>query len=60
MSVEKIIEKINMLIEIANDNFTEWNTTHELRMSRIDGMVDVLSMVTGKEYIITENGLEEK
>ena len=60
MVVEKMIEKINMLITIANDNFTEWNTAHELRMARIDGMVEMLSMVTGKEYIITENGLKEK
>ena len=49
-----------MLISIAKDNFTEWNTAHEIRMARIDGMVDMLSMVTGKEYIITENGLKLK
>lgn len=40
--------------------FTEWNESHSRRMERIDGMVEMLSLVTGKEYIVTENGLKEK
>lgn len=29
-------------------------------MMEYTGMVDMLSIVTGKDYVITENGLEEK
>ena len=60
MTVEKMIETINNLIERATNDFTEWNHSHELRMARIDGMVEMLEMITGKEYIVTENGLKEK
>ena len=54
----KMIEKINLLLEIARDNFkqTGWSKSHELKMARIDGMIEMLSMVTGKEYVITSDG----
>lgn len=58
--INKMMERINWKIKYAHDNFTEWNETHSLRMAEIDGMVDMLSIVTGKEYIIEENGLKEK
>ena len=35
-------------------------TTHPLATQEIDGMIDMLSIVAGKEYVITENGLEER
>lgn len=57
---QKIIDKINKQIGITMSLFTEWNPSHERRMERIDGMVDMLTLVTGKEYIITENGLIER
>lgn len=58
--INKMLERINFKIRYARENFTEWNTTHERRMAEIDGMVDMLSIVTGKNYVITENGLEER
>lgn len=58
--INKMLERINFKIRYANENFTEWNATHERRMAEIDGMIDMLSIVTGKNYIVTENGLEER
>lgn len=58
--INKMLERINFKIKYAQENFTEWNAAHEIRMSEIDGMIDMLSIVTGKEYVITESGLEER
>lgn len=58
--INKMLERINFKIKYAQENFTEWNTTHDRRMAEIDGMIDMLSIVTDKEYVITENRLEEK
>ena len=57
--INKMLERINFKIRFAQENFTEWNTAHERRMAEIDGMVDMLTIATGKDYVITENGLEE-
>ena len=57
--INKMLERINFKIRYAKENFTEWNATHERRMAEIDGMIDMLSMVTGKSYVITEDGLVE-
>ena len=59
-TINKMLERINFKIRYAQENFTEWNESHSLRMAEIDGMIDMLSIATGKEYIITENGLEER
>lgn len=58
--INKMLERINFKIRYAHENFTEWNESHSLRMAEIDGMIDMLSIATGKDYIITENGLIEK
>lgn len=58
--VNKMLERIKFKIRFSQENFTEWNAAHERRMAEIDGMVDMLTIVTGKDYIITENGLEER
>lgn len=58
--INKMLERINFKIRHAQENFTEWNAAHERRMAEIDGMIDMLSIATGKNYVITENGLEEK
>ena len=55
----KMINKINKQIKYTMSLFVEWNPSHERRMARIDGMVDMLTLVTGKEYIVTEEGLIE-
>lgn len=58
--INKMLERINFKIKYAQENFTEWNESHSLRMAEIDGMIDMLSIVTGKDYVITEDGLKEK
>ena len=58
--INKMLECINFKIRFAQENFTEWNAAHERRMAEIDGMVDMLTIVTGKDYVVTENGLEER
>lgn len=58
--INKMLYRINFKIQYAQENFTEWNATHEKRMAEIDGMIDMLSIVTGKNYVITESGLEER
>ena len=55
---QKMIDKINRQIKYAMSLFT--NASHKRRMARIDGMVDMLTLVTGKEYVVTENGLLER
>jgi len=58
--INKMLDRINFKIQYTQENFTEWNATHERRMAEIDGMIDMLSIVTGKNYVITESGLEER
>lgn len=58
--ISKMLERINFKIRYAQENFTEWNESHTLRMAEIDGMIDMLSLVTRKDYVVTENGLEER
>lgn len=58
--INKMLERINFKIRFAQESFTEWNAAHERRMAEIDGMVDMLMIVTGKDYVVTENGLEER
>lgn len=58
--VNKMLERIRFKIKYVQENFTEWNESHAIRMSEIDGMIDMLSIVTGKSYVVTSEGLEER
>lgn len=58
--INTMIERINSKITYAKENFTQWDNLHSLRMARIEGMVEMLSIATGKNYIITEDGLKEE
>lgn len=58
--IKAMVERINFKISYAKENFTGWNITHERRMAEIDGMIDMLSIVTGKDYVVTENGLMDR
>lgn len=58
--IKKMTDRINWKIRYAQENFTEWNETHSTRMAEIDGMLDMLSIVTGKDYIIVDGGFKEK
>lgn len=58
-----IIAKINRKIEYAVKEFyrndKKWTNSHERRISEIDGMIDVLSILTEKDYIMTDDGIKE-
>ena len=59
--IAKLKNKIEMLIELAKENYMgEWTHSHELRLARIDGMIEALSILTNQEYYIDEIGLHEK
>ena len=58
--INTMIERINSKITYAKENFTQWDNLHSLRMARIEGMIEMLSIATGKNYIITEDGLKEE
>lgn len=56
---DNMIDRINFKIMIANKHFTGWNDMYTIRMAEIDGMIDMLSIVTGKKYKIANDGLKE-
>ena len=58
--INEMVERINFRIKLAKETFTGWTPSHERRMGEIDGMIDMLSIVTGKKYVVTEEGLEER
>ena len=59
--INEMQKRINFKISLANEYYHgEWNETHACRMAEIDGMIDMLSIATGKSYVVTENGLEER
>lgn len=58
--LEKINQKIDYTVKEFYRNNKEWSNSHERRMAEIDGMIDMLSIATGKDYIMTENGLTER
>ena len=58
--INTMIERINSKITYAKENFTQWDNLHSLRMARIEGMIETLSIATGKNYITTEDGLKEE
>lgn len=59
--INEMLKRINFRIELAKEYYHgEWNEAHACRMSEIDGMIDMLSIATGKSYVVTENGLEER
>ena len=58
--INTMIDRINSKITYAKENFTQWDNLHSIRMARIEGMIEMLSIATGKNYIITEDGLKEE
>lgn len=58
--INEMIERINLKIKLTKENFTEWNPAHERRVGEIEGAIEMLSIVTGKNYVVTESGLEER
>lgn len=60
--IEKIKNKIELLIAVANDKFKiyGWEHSQALMLAKINGMLDVLSILTDKTYYYDENGLHER
>ena len=47
--INEMLKRINFRIELAKEYYHgEWNEAHACRMSEINGMVDMLSIATGK------------
>ena len=60
----KIVEYINYQIEYAVKQFKEnggkYDEAHSISMNRINAMIEILALMTGKRYTITEGGLVEE
>lgn len=58
---KKMIERINQEIEFCKRFYeTATRETHNVNIARLNGMIEMLSLVTGKKYYFDENGLHEK
>ena len=59
---EKMIERIKLEIERAKEHYQcyGWNESHQRRLEKIDGMLDMLTIVTGKDYYYNADGLHER
>lgn len=61
MNKEKqVLQRINMEIKLAANYYKTMGIQDRFRLLKIDGMLIALSIMTGKEYIITEEGAIEK
>lgn len=58
--VEKIVEKINQKIERLEKKFAETHRFDDVANAELDGMIDMLKIVTGKDYYYNETGLHER
>lgn len=60
--VDKMINRINIEIQRAVMHFNLHGMTHshDLMLARIDGMIEILSLITGKQYYFDETGIHEQ
>lgn len=59
---EKMIERINREISYALylfKNFGSRDECYQRNITKIHGMIDMLTILTGNDYVITEAGLKE-
>lgn len=57
-SVEmKILSKAEMLIDIAKEYFERTGKRDNVTLARVEGMLDTLTLVTGREYIYDNKGV---
>ena len=59
---EKMIERINKEISYALHlfkNFGSRDECYQRNITKIHGMIDMLTILTGNDYVITEAGLKE-
>ena len=57
---EQMIKKINEEINVAKLYYDLYKENDQRTLAKVRGMIEILSSVTGKEYLSTENGLMEK
>ena len=59
---EKMIKRINEEIEWIKKMYDSRvsNEVHKVNIARLNGMIEILSVATGKSYYYDENGLHEK
>ena len=60
---EKMIERINKEISYALHlfkNFGSRDECYQRNITKIHGMIDMLTILTGNDYVITESGLKER
>lgn len=57
--IEKTIKAINYEIEKSKNHFNTYKKCDELTNRKIDGMIQVLNIFTGKEFFYDENGIHE-
>ena len=54
---KSLINLINWELSEAQENFNGWNEEHKMRMAKINGMIDALSVLTGNEYHIDKSAV---
>lgn len=54
-------KRINQKISFVNEYYHgEWNESHAHYIAVIDGMIDMLSIATGKSYVVTEKRIRRE
>lgn len=51
---KSLINLINCELQEAEQEFKGWDENHKLRMAKINGMIEALSLMTGKKYSISK------
>lgn len=57
---EKMIARINRKLEWMKNEFDRTHQFSEINNAKIDGMMEMLELVTGKEYFYDEKGVHER
>lgn len=59
--IKKMEHRINYLIRSAERYFNKfgWDKTYDVRIAKIESSIDMLAILTEKEYSYNEDGLYE-
>ena len=62
MKEKEAVKRINQEIKWAVDDFRNGghDELYQRNVAKINGMIEILQIYTGKDYQITENGLIER
>lgn len=60
--IEKMINEINKEIERTKEYYERngWDNAHEKHLAKVNGMITMLEIATGKSYTFDESGLHEE